>query len=336
VRPARTRLLILLATTSMTVIVSTAPATSATSARGRCNGLVRLCDVRLGDVAFATTHNSMASSADGFVPPNQDEPMAAQLRHGIRGFQIDVYAGVPRKGRVYTELEGRFGSQATDLPRVFVDQAVRIHRAIGAPPAGSPTQVYLCHTFCELGAVRMSTVMRQVRAFLDAHPREVLAMVVEDYVPAERVRDVLDRAGLGPMLLAVDTRAPLPTLGTMIDTGTRVLVALENGDGGPTLPNAFAGLVEETPFSFLRASDLRASSSCVANRGLPGSPIFQLNHWVTPARRRGSSEVNGSVLRARVDHCTDVRRRAPTLVAVDFAEHGDLLAVVRDLNRASS
>ena len=35
-----------------------------------CNGLNRLCGRSLGDVAFATTHNSMASSANGFRPPN--------------------------------------------------------------------------------------------------------------------------------------------------------------------------------------------------------------------------------------------------------------------------
>jgi hypothetical protein len=31
----------------------------------RCNGAARLCDRSLNDVAFATTHNSMASTAAG-------------------------------------------------------------------------------------------------------------------------------------------------------------------------------------------------------------------------------------------------------------------------------
>ena len=275
----------------------------------------------------------MASAADGFIPPNQDTAVDEQLAHGIRGFQIDVYAGYPRKGSVYTELEGRFGEQATDLPKTFIRQAERLHRALGAPPAGTPTRVYLCHTFCELGAVRMSTVMRQMHAFLDEHRRVVLVMVMEDYVAPERIRRVLDNAGLGSMLLAVEPDGPLPTLGEMIDRGKRVLVSLENGDGGPTLPNAFSGLVEETPFNFLRASELRAPSSCDPNRGVDGSPIFQFNHWVTPARRKGSERVNGALLKARAARCTEGRHRALTLVAVDFAEHGDLLDVVGDLNR---
>ena len=61
----------------------------------RCNGAARLCGRSLGAVAFATTHNSMASSADGFRPPNQRWSLAAQLEHGIRGFQVDAYLGTP-------------------------------------------------------------------------------------------------------------------------------------------------------------------------------------------------------------------------------------------------
>jgi hypothetical protein len=137
------------------------------------------------------------------------------------------------------------------------------------------------------------------------------------------------------MLLPFEPGDALPTLGEMVGSGKRLLVSLEYSDGGPTLPNAFAGLVEETPFNFLRASDLRAPSSCDPNRGVPGSPVFQLNHWVTPGRRTGSGRVNGELLRTSAARCVEARRRALTLVAVDFAEHGDLLGVVRDLNRGS-
>jgi hypothetical protein len=119
----------------------------------------------------------------------------------------------------------------------------------------------------------------------------------------------------------------------MLDAGKRLLVTLENGDGGATLPNAFSGLLQETPYTFLRSSDLTSAASCKTNRGVEGAPIFQFNHWVTPARERGGRSVNGvSVLGTRVDRCTKVRGRKPTLVAVDFAESGDVLGVARGLN----
>jgi hypothetical protein len=193
--------------------------------------------------------------------------------------------------------------------------------------------MYLCHVFCELGAVKMVDEMRVVRRFLDAHPREVVVVVIEDHVPADRLLALLQGAGLGSMLLPHTPGTPLPTLEQMIDAGTRVEISLENGDGGATLPNAFAGLVQETPFTFRRPRNLEAASSCRTNRGAPDGPVFQFNHWVTPAEPVTAARVNSSVLRTRLARCEEARGRGPTLVAVDFAERGDLLAIVRELNR---
>ena len=80
----------------------------------------------------------------------------------------------------------------------------------------------------------------------------------------------------------------------MIDDGTRLQVSLENGCRGPTLPNAFTGvgtpdpmsLLQETPFTFRRPRNLQAAASCTTNRGTPDAPMFQFNHWVTPAESR--------------------------------------------------
>lgn len=299
----------------------------------QCNGSARLCDLQLGAVAFATTHNSMSSPAEKFVGPNQGQPIAEQLQHGIRGFQIDAYPGVARNGGVYTDLAGPFGSQATDLPPALVATARGIHQALGAPPPGTPTQVYLCHTFCELGAVTMKSTAQQFRKFLDSHKSDVLVIVIEDYVPPASIREVLQADGLSPLLLEVQPGKPLPTLGEMVRTGKRLVVSLEAGDGGPTLPNAFTGLVEETPYTFLRPSDLTSSTSCRPNRGVEGAPIFQLNHWLTPPIRSTARTVNSAVLRARVKECSKMRGRPPTLVAVDFADNSDVVSVVNELNR---
>jgi hypothetical protein len=312
-----------------------------------CNGEAALCARPLGEVAFATTHNSMASTANGFVPPNQRRSMRAQLEHGIRAFQIDAFFGTPRGGRVSTDLSGPLGD-AAELPTAVLRGAQRIHQSLGAPPPGTPHDVYLCHVFCELGAVKMLDEMRVVRAFLDAHPREVLVMVIEDYVPPAAIREVLRDAGLESELLAAEPAQPaeptqpaepaepakpLPTLGEMIDAGTRLEVSLENGDDPPTLPNAFTGLVQETPFTFRRPRDLERPSSCATNRGTDDAPVFQFNHWVTPAEPVTARRVNTSILRERLVECTARRERGPTLVAVDFAEQGDVLGVVERLNR---
>jgi hypothetical protein len=321
--------LVALACAVATVALVPLPARAADAG---CNGETQLCARSLGEVAFATTHNSMASTADGFVPPNQRRSMQAQLAHGIRAFQIDAFHGAPRRGRVYTDLSGPLGN-ATELPASARRAAELLHQRLGAPPAGTPYDVYLCHVFCELGAVRMLDEMEVVRAFLDEHPREVLVMVIEDYVPPDEILRVLRDAGLESELLAVDPAAPLPTLQQMIDAGKRLQVSLENGAAPPTLPNAFSDLVEETPFTFLRPRALERPASCEANRGGESAPIFQFNHWVTPAEPVTARRVNTSILRERLAECTRLRGRGPTLVAVDFAEQGDVLGVVERLNR---
>ena len=156
--------------------------------------------------------------------------------------------------------------------------------------------MYLCHTFCEIGAVSMVEELDELRTFLDAHPDDVLVLVIEDYVSPERIRQEFEAARLGHELFPVEPGATLPTLGAMVRADQRLLVSLENGDGGPTLPNAFTGLVQETPFTFLRPSALDGATSCVPNRGVAGSPIFQFNHWVTPPTRGRARLVNRAEL----------------------------------------
>ena len=87
------------------------------------------------------------------------------------------------------------------------------------------------------------------------------------------------------------------------------------------------------PGNVLRERDSDRGADRRDHRGVPGSPVFQLNHWVTPARTRGSETVNTTLLRDRVKLCQEVRDHFPTLVAVDFAETGDVIEVADELNR---
>ena len=325
---------------SLTALVgSLVPATAQAQSLRRCNGMVVLCSRRVGEVAFATAHNAMSSPAAKFRGPNQGKPMSWQLDHGIRGFQIDAYLGVPVGTRVHTSLTGPLTAAQQDMSPTLLAAGKQLNAQLGRELDAKDLQnvapgVYLCHTFCELGFVKMVDELRVVRQFLDAHPNEVLQFVIQEYVPPEQLRAEFTAAGLGNELAAYVQGEPLPTLGQMIDAGTHLLVSLENGDGGPQLPNAFNGLVEETPFTFLKVTQLRGAASCVDNRGVPGSPVFQLNHWVTPPVLTHAEAAN-RLLPSRAATCQRARGRIPTLVAVDFAERSDVVRVARRINAAS-
>lgn len=65
---------------------------------GACNGSALLCDRRLDEVVFPTTHNAMSNIDEGWIAPNQPHPVVQQLRDGVRGLMLDTHPnadGVP-------------------------------------------------------------------------------------------------------------------------------------------------------------------------------------------------------------------------------------------------
>lgn len=64
----------------------------------RCNGFAELCPRPYNQVAYATTHNAMSSAERGWLAPNQQTAVPAQLEAGVRAFMLDLHyneAGVP-------------------------------------------------------------------------------------------------------------------------------------------------------------------------------------------------------------------------------------------------
>lgn len=56
-----------------------------------CNGSTELCARRFDEVSYATTHNAMSNAADGWVQPNQNVGLTAQLEAGVRGLMLDIH-----------------------------------------------------------------------------------------------------------------------------------------------------------------------------------------------------------------------------------------------------
>ena len=130
-----------------------------------CNGDRALCDRRLDEVVFPAAHNSMsAAEFDGWMFPNQELGSVSLLDHGIRALLFDVHYGTPIGGRVKTDLEAEAASAAKfdkAVGKEAVDAAMRIRDRVAGPPSG-PRAAYLCHGFCELGAVPLATMLEGV------------------------------------------------------------------------------------------------------------------------------------------------------------------------------
>ena len=313
-----------------------------------CNGSEELCDRPLDEVAVAATHNAMSAVTNqDWLFGQQDAGFVAQLQDGVRGLLIDAHYGQPTEsGAVKTDLsELDAGERATyeaELGAESLDAALRIRdRLVDSEPTG-PRQVYLCHRFCELGAIPIETAFRQYRDFLAANPDEVLVIVIEDYVDPSEIADAAEESGLIDFVYegALD---PPPTLQEMIDSGGRALMMAENDAGGGAIPwyhEAYEDLVEETPYTFKKPEALtdgrRRAASCEPNRGTGAGSLFLLNHWIdtTPQPKPSNAQkVNASeALLKRIHRCERIRDLTANLIAVDFYRQGDLFDVVEKLN----
>lgn len=306
-----------------------------------CNGAESLCEKRFNEVTFAATHNSMSDKtyAGGWFFPEQDGPISAQLASGIRGLMLDVYYGYPGT-RVYTDGDRSSPSVRNALKEEFGEEFVaaadRIRRTI-SKPSDAKRRMYLCHGFCELGALPIEEAFGQIRDFLDDNPREVLVIVFQDYVPTKALADEIEKSGVSEQVYVGKAGKPWPTLGQMIDDGRRVLMLNENNvsPAVPWIHDAYS-VMQETPFSFSDKSKLAAKNSCRANRGEAKHSIFLLNHWIdtAPAPRISNARKANSreFLLERVHQCEQIRDRRVNLIAVDFFGQGDLPKVVDELN----
>ena len=207
-----------------------------------------------------------------------------------------------------------------------------VTRRTGKP--GTPTGTsapYLCHTLCELGAEPLVRELETIRSFMERHPREVLIVIVEDYVPPSVISAAFAQAGLTRLTVTLARHAPPPTLGELVASGTRLVVLAEEKGGEPSWYMPAFSYIQDTPLGAVRPSQL----SCARYRGEPDSPLLLVNYWIPPFPP--SPSLNAAigrepVLRGHLERCLKERGAKGAIVAVDFYERTAAVAVARALN----
>ncbi len=280
-----------------------------------CNGSVDLCDRRIDEVVFAGSHNSMSSSDLGWELALQTGDMVTQLDYGIRALLIDAH---------YWDNEGTVEGGDDPAARFLIEAALSDDQ----PKPGT----WLCHGFCALGATDLTGGLTDVDLWLEAHPREVLLIVVQDEISVGDLTEAFDSSGLLARAHVHETGTSFPTLQALIDAEERIIVWAENaGEPGTWLQNGYADDFGETPFTFA----LRSEFSCASNRGSADNPLLLVNHWLTtgiPVREVAAAVNSRDALLERVRDCEAERGRLPTILATDFVQTGDVIEVVAELN----
>jgi hypothetical protein len=305
-----------------------------------CLGSAQRCDLRLDEITLAGAHNAMSSvEYPGWLFAEQIEPIGAQLRSGVRALLIDTHYGVQsdiaipgsESALVVTDRAAELvvpGAEQADPE--LVQRAEEL--AARAPIAASESRgVYLCHNFCELGAVPLLGELRTLHDFLDEHPSEIVVVIIQDATSSDDVLEIFDQAGLLGEVATLEPGQPLPTIGELVDDGTQLIVFAERGDDdAPPWLHRADDWFQETGFTFESVADL----DCEPNRGDSSRPLMLVNHWVSrsppdPAVARAAND--DLVVRQRVEACTAADRPRPNVIAADFVTDGDVVAVANSL-----
>ncbi|MGE3856156.1 MAG: hypothetical protein AB7G21_04240 [Dehalococcoidia bacterium] len=282
-----------------------------------CNGLVELCDRRVDEVFFAGTHNSMSAASLRWVFPAQDAAIPQQLEAGYRALLLDTHTWAESRAPIDGLRE-----ELTPDQRGVLDTLL-------SPFEADRPGTYLCHGYCGFGATPLVEGLRQVNEFLDAHPREVVLLFMEDYISVADTRAALVDSGLFGRVYAGG--GPWPTLGALIERDERVLVFSEHTRDGPAWYHSQRRFVRE---SGMAAPDAEAPT-CRLRRGRDTHRLVLLKHWAPtlPSDPANAERLNArEAIAARVAACGAAETQG-MVVAVDFGETGDVVAAVRELNR---
>ena len=169
--PVLAALLIAVAVTAFALGGGTeAPAQPVTA----CNGAAALCDRPLDEVVMPATHNSMSVPLPGWYSAEQERPIGGQLEDGIRGLLLDTHYGDRlASGRVRTYFgsaeQRREAATQDGVSPEAVSSALRLRERLGFRGEGT-RGMYLCHSFCELGATPLADGLDDIHEFLVTPP----------------------------------------------------------------------------------------------------------------------------------------------------------------------
>ncbi len=300
-----------------------------------CNGHAELCDRRFDEVAYVSSHNAMSAATEpGWFLAEQSDSIPVQLDQGVRALLIDVWSGIPA-GTVVRTAPGSYDEARAvaeeELGPEVVAAAERIANSVAGQATGTEAR-FMCHGLCESGSTSFLDTLDQLRGWMIANPDEVVTLFIEDHVDSSLIAADIETAGLLDFVFDPSTGDPWPTLGEMIRSGKRLVVMVEEGNGGsaaPWLVNGF-DYTQDTPYTFPTVE----SFNCDSNRGPDDAPLLLLNHWlsgftslVTDAELVNDREV----LLPRAEQC-EGERQLPNFVAVNYVAIGDVFTVVDTLN----
>lgn len=189
-----------------------------------------------------------------------------------------------------------------------------------------------------LGKAPFTSVLQDIKVFLDDNPNEVVTIILECYTMASEIEKDLKSIGLFNYLYA-HTNTQWPTLQEMIENNTRLVLFTDRKDAALE-QNWYHYIWDhaiETHFTVHNVNDF----NCDFNRGDSTKELFILNHFATKSllgtgNKRASEVANTNPFFInRVLQCYHATQKFPNFITVDFVELGNAMEVVNEMNSIS-
>lgn len=215
---------------------------------------------------------------------------------------------------------------------------VRVLHLEMKPNIPDDDQALLCHGLCAIGQKPLADDLGVVKAFLVAHPDEVVTLLTEAVnLTTDVIASAFQSSGLLPYVRTQAEGQPWPTLSAIIQSGQRVVVFYvdQTSTGG----TAFPWLLDrfswtwETPWDNEVLADF---ARCNADRGTQGNDLYVVDNYLEDLGNETPGDMErvnpNPFLLDRILYCQRTTGARPNFVMVDYYEVGDLFRDVDVVN----
>jgi hypothetical protein len=201
--------------------------------------------------------------------------------------------------------------------------------------------VTVCRGNCAEGNTPLGVVLDDVATFLDENPREVLTLLLDGALPAKSLAAEFVAHNLDALAEPHDASDPWPTLGEMIDSGTRLVVIAETDEAAEAGP---AWLLPRRDLVWESGNDWPSLSAMTCNPAVGdlSRPLYLVHQRLVEAGEGGApadpspklaEEANElSIVTRRLQGCQKQFGHGPSFVAVDFSRVGDVVGATQVIN----
>ncbi len=164
--------------------------------------------------------------------------------------------------------------------------------------------------------------------------RPVQTLIIQNGISTRDTTEAFDASGIDSYLYHGRPSGDWPTLGTLIDSGQRLVVFAETAEPPPDWYHSYSEFVQDTDYRVQSVADF----SCALERGNPVAPLVVMNHWI---QREAPDRANTAIVNrrkfivGRALQCAAEWNRLPNFIAVNFFGIGDVIGAVDELNGLS-